>query len=230
MSIRSFIAVALGCALLSGAAYAAPPPHSQGKPEKTKDQPGAPGKPASADSATSSDAMQQCLDSGGTWTSGVCNTAENQCLSTGGSWTNGVCITAEQQQCYASGGVWTSGVCGAPLLQQLTCMMVMPPQGLVTPGPMLLEIRNSTPGPLPSQTVIWMGPPSSTSINGVTAPSGGVNPDGTPGNMDRYLKLAAELPAGGSLRPQYIPPSPGWPGCTAVIGMIALNPQVSFVE
>ena len=52
----------------------------------------------------------QCVNSGGTWTGGVCATAEKQCIGAGGTWTAGVCMTAEKQ-CINSGGTWTAGVC-----------------------------------------------------------------------------------------------------------------------
>lgn len=217
MSIRSITAVLLGCALLSGAASAAPPAHSQSKAENKKDKAPAPTPSGNVDSANSPDAtQQQCLDSGGTWTAGVCITAERQCLDSGGVWVSGICGTAPPAT-------------PAATLQQLTCLLYLPPQGVVTAGPMLVEIRNSTPNSIPADTVIWMGPPNPTTVNGITMPYRGLNPDGTLGHMDRYLKLAAELPAGGFLRPQYSP-SPAWPGCAAVVGMTYLISEVSFVE
>jgi hypothetical protein len=44
--------------------------------------------PQSAEAVT----LEQCIGSGGTWTAGVCSSAEQQCIGSGGTWTNGVCI------------------------------------------------------------------------------------------------------------------------------------------
>jgi hypothetical protein len=107
--------------------------------------------------------------------------------------------------------------------------MFMPPEGIPTAGPMLIRLTNQTGATLPAETVIWMGPPTPTLNSGVIMPSRGMNADGTPAHMDRYLKLPTDLPAGGSYQPGYSP-SPTWPGCTAVIGMTSLIPAVVFVQ
>ena len=74
-----------------------------------------------------------------------------------------------------------------------------------------------------------MGPPGAVSNGGAIMPSRGINADGTPAHMDRYVKLPVDLAAGGSFSPAYSP-SPTWPGCTAVIGMTSLIPAVVFVQ
>jgi hypothetical protein len=74
-----------------------------------------------------------------------------------------------------------------------------------------------------------MGPPGAIGSNGITSPTRGVNPDGTPGHMDRYFRLTSDVPAGSMIRTNYSP-DPGWPGCAAVTGMTSLIAAVVFVQ
>ena len=192
MSIRSKIALALGCVVLSGAAYAADrtkpnrdaqDQRDRGKPDKVK-----PAQPV--DPAT-----------------GV----------------------------PADGTVPVGPAAGAPaapavVLQQLSCEMFMPVVGMPSAGPRMVSLRNSTPTALPAGTVVWFGPPAATTYSdGITRPSRGTNPNGTPAHMDRYFRLTTEIAAGGIISSNHSP-LPTWPGCAAVIGMSSLIPEVAFVE
>jgi len=193
MSIRSNIAwLALGSALMSGAAFAAGP--ADRDPRHNHDKP-------SRDRHDRSTTPQPAGPAAGVPQDGTGATAP------------------------------ATGAAAMPTAawQQLGCMMFMPPEGVPTPGPMLIRLTNETAAALPAGTVIWMGPPTPTLSSGVIMPSRGINADGTPAHMDRYVKLPVDLAAGGSFSPAYSP-SPTWPGCTAVIGMTSLIPAVVFVQ
>jgi hypothetical protein len=119
---------------------------------------------------------------------------------------------------------------GAPVvpaatLQQLGCNMVT----IGTPPVTLVRLHNYTPMPVPAGTVVWIGPPGAVGADGIMTPSRGVNPDGTPGHMDRYFRVPSEM-IPGEIRHLTWSPTPPWPLCAAVTGMTSLVVAVEFVE
>lgn len=201
MLIRSKVAaMALGCVLLSGTAYAGerarPDPKqddaSRGKPRHDKrDRRTAP-QPAGPATGQPQDGTAAAGPATGTPADGTPGGEPLAVLTTSG-------------------------------LQQLTCAIVgAPPTGVI-------QLINSTFDVLPVGTIIWFGPPGMAGKDGVTRPSRGTNPDGTPGHMDRYLRLTSKLMPDGYVAPNYNP-VPSWPSCTAVIGITSPISAVAFVE
>lgn len=199
MSIRSNIAcLALGCVVLSAVAYAGEPPSSQSNQEGASDD------KARHDKRQKGKSVQP---------------APTGALQDGSE-------PAAPAAATAAGGTSTAeppAVLTLPSLQQLGCAIV----GAPVAGQAVPVLTNSTPAALPVGTVIWFGPPGMAGKDGVTRPSRGLNPDGTPGHMDRYMRLTSEMRPAGVLTSSY---SPAWVSCVAVVGMASLIPEVAFVE
>jgi hypothetical protein len=202
MRIHSKVAaMALGCVLWSGTAYAGerarPDPKqddaSRGKPRHEKhDKRTAPQQPAGPATGQPQDGTGPAGPATGAPADGTPGGEPLAVLTTSG-------------------------------LQQVTCAILgAPPIGVI-------QLINSTSEALPVGTIIWFGPPGMAGKDGVTRPSRGTNPDGTPGHMDRYLRLTSQMIPGGYVAPNYSP-VPSWPSCTAVIGITSPIPQVAFVE